>query len=312
MHTQKKILVIKHGSFGDLILATGAMKSISNFFPDHNIYILTESKYQEFISHAPFVKNILCDDREPISKLYKNFFLIKKIVDLNFEYIFDLQNSLRTSFYNGILRFFTSCKISSSKRFSHYRYHIPLQGTEHVITGLNNQLALTGIDKFSQPSVDWLNDENFSCDISNPFVILIPGTSPKGIKKRWMPENYALISKYLINNNYNVVVVGTEEDMVSASPIFKLCPETINLLGKSPPKILFNLAKRAKFIISNDTGPAILSALSNTTLLWIVNDNSVSKANIPIGNDVIKISSNSINDISVEKVKNVLIHKKLI
>ena len=33
-----KILIIKHGSFGDLVLSTGAIKSIKTYFPNHTLY----------------------------------------------------------------------------------------------------------------------------------------------------------------------------------------------------------------------------------------------------------------------------------
>ena len=40
----KKILIIKHGSFGDIILATSVFKTIKNNYPKHRIYLLTTSK----------------------------------------------------------------------------------------------------------------------------------------------------------------------------------------------------------------------------------------------------------------------------
>ena len=38
------ILVIKHGALGDFVMASGAMKSIRNYFPEDNILLLTEEK----------------------------------------------------------------------------------------------------------------------------------------------------------------------------------------------------------------------------------------------------------------------------
>ena len=112
--------------------------------------------------------------------------------------------------------------------------------------------------------------------------------------------------------NFSIIVVGNINDYEAALPIFNSCPKAINLLGKSPPSVLYKLAKKAKFIISNDTGPALLVSLTNTPLLWIVNDNNISLSNKPIGQKVIKISSKSIFDISVGRVKNLLFEKKLI
>ena len=69
---------------------------------------------------------------------------------------------------------------------------------------------------------------------------------------------------------------------------------------------------KSKFIISNDTGPAMLVSLTDKPLIWIVNDNNISLSNKPIGKNVYKISANSIKNISVEQVKNKLLEKNLI
>ena len=99
---KKNILIIKHGSLGDLVLATGAIQAIKNHFSDHNIYILTSSKYKKFIEQAPFVTNVICDDRKSFFNIINNFLLFKKIIGMKFSYIIDLQNSTRTSIYNFI------------------------------------------------------------------------------------------------------------------------------------------------------------------------------------------------------------------
>ena len=63
---------------------------------------------------------------------------------------------------------------------------------------------------------------------------------------------------------------------------------------------------KSKFIISNDTGPAMLVSLTDKPLIWIVNDNNISLSNKPIGKNVYKVSANSIKNISVEQMNDVL------
>ena len=55
-----------------------------------------------------------------------------------------------------------------------------------------------------------------------------------------------------------------------------------------------------------------MASLSNNPLIWIVNDNAVSLSNKPIGKNVIKISEKNINNISAEKVIDLIKNKKLI
>ena len=309
---KKNILIIKHGSFGDIILATGAFKTIKNYFPEHKIYLLTSLKYIDFIKKSPFFYDFIIDNRNPFYFFLKNFFLIKIIVNKKFEYIIDLQNSQRTFLYNIIFRIFTKSKISSSRPLAHYKYNIPKQGIEHVTEGLNNQLSQIGINNFFKPNIDWLNNGIRENIINKPYIIIIPGTSKKGIYKRWPSKNFGEISKFLYKKNYSILVVGNESDYEAALDIFNICPDAVNLLGKSPPDILYKLAMKSKFIISNDTGPAMLVSLTDKPLIWIVNDNNISLSNKPIGKNVYKVSANSIKNISVEQVKNKLLEKNLI
>ena len=52
------ILVIKHGALGDFVMASGAMKSIRNQYPNEKIILLTENKNIKFFHSIPYF-NIL-------------------------------------------------------------------------------------------------------------------------------------------------------------------------------------------------------------------------------------------------------------
>ena len=308
----KKILIIKHGSFGDIILATSVFKTIKNNYPKHRIYLLTTSKNIKFISKSKYFYKILVDDRKSILNFLYNFSLLIKIKKLKFEYIIDVQNSKRTMFYNIFFRIFCKSIISSSRPFAHKRYIIPKQGKEHSVMGLKKQLLIFGIKKFYQPDLEWLTTKKRIKYFKKPYAIFIPGTSKNGQHRQWPSENYAKLAKILEEKKINVLVVGTKQDYLSAQKIFKESPNSINLLGKSPPEILFKLAKNAKFAISNDTGPAFLVALAKTPLIRIVKYNNLSLSNTPIGAKVYNISSLNIRNIKIIKIINLLKKHKLI
>ena len=46
------ILIIKHGSLGDLIQANGAIKDIKKFYPNRKVFLLTTQPYSIFMSSA--------------------------------------------------------------------------------------------------------------------------------------------------------------------------------------------------------------------------------------------------------------------
>ena len=73
------ILVIKHGSLGDLIQANGAIKDIKEHYKNRKVFLLTSIPYAIFMSECPYIDGVIIDKRLPRWNL---FFLynLKKII----------------------------------------------------------------------------------------------------------------------------------------------------------------------------------------------------------------------------------------
>ena len=97
------ILIIKHGSLGDIAQASGAIQDISENYKDNKIFLLTTKPYVDLFKKNPFIHQIILDKRLPRYNLIYLYFLMKEIKKYNFSKVFDLQNSSRTSFYKNIL-----------------------------------------------------------------------------------------------------------------------------------------------------------------------------------------------------------------
>ena len=97
------ILIIKHGSLGDLIQANGAIKDIRKNFANNKILLLTTPPYVNFMSTCPYLDGILIDKRLPRWNIFYLLKLKKMLKRFSFTKVFDLQNSARTKFYK---RFF--------------------------------------------------------------------------------------------------------------------------------------------------------------------------------------------------------------
>ena len=64
------ILIIKHGSLGDLIQANGAIKDIKKNFNNDKVFLLTTPNYTEFMSSCPYIDGVLIDKRLPRWNLF--------------------------------------------------------------------------------------------------------------------------------------------------------------------------------------------------------------------------------------------------
>jgi len=297
------ILVIKHGALGDFVMASGAMKSIRNKYPNEKIILLTENINIKFFHSIPYFNILEVDNRGSI------FFSLLKIFKLIFEHkidlVIDLQNSSRTQFYHFFIKKFSKVKISSSRKYSHYRYFIPPQGYEHVITGLNKQLSLIGFKTFENPDLNWMI-KNPHKILKKKYIILIPGASHNGSYKKWSEDSYADLSNYFIKQGFDIYLTGSKQDIKTIELIQEKCPAAINKINESKIENFLELCVNSSFIVANDTGPTHIAALSNRPLFWIAIDNPISISCQPFGEKIIPILSENLIDIKSPDVINII------
>ena len=297
----KKILVIKHGSLGDIISSTSVINDIKNHYKNSKIFILTTDKYKFFFSNSLFFDKILIDNR---SSFFSILIMIKKIINLKFDLIIDLQNSQRTSFYALLFRLFSKIKINGTGFFSSHRYKYSSNNLPSVINGLSNQIEIMGINTTRKIFIDWLNDQSF--DFNNlpnkNFFIINPGCSKKNNQKRWPADNYAEVCSFLLSKNILPIVIGLNEDVDAIKKIAQKESNILNLQNKSSLSVILQLSLKAIGAISNDTGPAHLIAASGCKIHLILSNFSNTKTVIPQGTNVTFTQKNNIKDISVDGV----------
>ena len=97
------ILIIKHGSLGDIAQACGAIQDISENHKEDQIHLLTTKPYFELFKKNPFIHNIILDKRLSRFNLIYLYQLTRNLKNFSFRKIYDLQNSSRTTFYKNIL-----------------------------------------------------------------------------------------------------------------------------------------------------------------------------------------------------------------
>ena len=97
------ILIIKHGSLGDIVQISGVLKDIRVTHNDKKIFILTTLPYVEVLSRCPYLDGVLLDRRLPRWNIYYLLKLKKMLGKYSFSHVYDLQNSSRTSFYRKYL-----------------------------------------------------------------------------------------------------------------------------------------------------------------------------------------------------------------
>ena len=121
------ILIIKHGSLGDIVQISGAIQDIFESHKNDQIYLMTTKPYYELFKKNPYISEVILDKRLSKLNLIYLYTLMKSIKKYNFSKVYDLQNSSRTSFYKKY--YF----LKHQKIFGHLLKQLYLLGQQKVI-----------------------------------------------------------------------------------------------------------------------------------------------------------------------------------
>jgi len=306
------ILIIKHGSLGDLIQANGAMEDIKKSNSKSHIVLLTSAPYFDLMKKCPYIDEVLIDTRAPRWNLFYLYRLKKKLSSYNFTYVFDLQNSNRTKFYSKYLLSKTQWSSTNTALETHQKKSD--FDEEPILKRMEIQLKKSGIKTLNvqKANLNWatVNIRNITKNYFNrKYILIFPFCSLKHVKKKW-PYFRILISqlKSKYNRKYDIVIAPGPKEINEAN---LLNAHTI-LDGNESLRIdqLISLIKDASFIIANDTGPAhICSHMNKAGIVLFGAHTSAHK--VSIENDKFKaISVKDLNllkaDVVMNEIKKVL------
>ena len=299
------ILIIKHGSLGDLIQANGAMKDIKKFYPNRKVFLLTTQPYSIFMSECPYLDGVLIDKRLPRWNLFYLNNLKKTLAKYDFSKVFDLQNSSRTKFYRRFI--IKKAEWSSAETALDPGQKKSDFDEDPVLDRIEIQLKKSGVDTEFTKNIDlsWAT-ENASHLVkyytNREYILLFPFCSPKLKNKKW-PYYQELIQKLKqeFKNKYSVLLAPGPSEIEEANQL-----RAKVILENNQPvniKTLVSLIHGAKFIISNDTGPAhIASHLDKEGLVLFGSHTSAKKVSI----ENFSFKAISVNDLKNLKVETVI------
>ena len=301
------ILIIKHGSLGDIAQASGAIQDISENHKDDQIYLLTTKPYVDLFKKNPFIYDVILDKRLPRYNLIYLYFLMRELKKYNFLKVFDLQNSSRTNFYKSILFPKAGKEVWSSsittlppeKSKDEFDKKSVLERFNYQLSGSNLNTSNTLKPDFSWAVTDISEIRNFYK--LDKYILLFPFCSPHLTIKKW-PYYNKLIE--LVTNKY-----GSEYKIVTApGPSEINDAKEINALALLDNGRALNISqltsliKDSSFVIANDTGPAHITAHTGTKGLTLFGKHTTAYK-VSIERENFKaIEVTDLNNLSAEKV----------
>lgn len=295
----QRILIIKHGALGDVVLAMGTMKHLRELHPDAHMTLMTMGMFIPMARQLGVFDDFIVDDRKPYWKMGATWAAIRSIVKGNFDVVYDLQESSRTrKRYYPAVRFllghdmdWVACNSGERRRllksgsFRLGRVKREPYRVERVLTDLS-----------------FMHGEGRHFDeLPERYVLMIPGCSPSHPYKRWPVENFCALARRLAERGIASVVIGTGTEAVEVEAIAASSPLAVSFLGKSSLMDIPQMALRSVACVGNDTGPTHMCAYAGAPVIAIF-CHRTRKSAITARRITNLISPGNIEEITVDQV----------
>lgn len=249
-----KVLLIKLGALGDVIVSTAIVKQVMEHHANDDVYLLTTPPFTEFFSHFKNLR-IFSFERKGLSNKIKTIFWIR---NHKFDRLYDLQSNDRTGFLSALSGI--PCRAGNHPRYPYNKHpKTSYKGECHSFERLNQILESADIqpakplpylpipDEVTNNITRWLETHGLEKD---KFVLLHAGSSSTHLNKRW--PHFEELALYL-EKLFNIVWLGGKDDVELNSLLSKSVG--INTTNAFSIFDLVALGKNAKFAITNDSAP---------------------------------------------------------
>nr|WP_283949634.1 glycosyltransferase family 9 protein [Limobrevibacterium gyesilva] len=295
-------MVIRLGALGDFVLSFGPFAAIRAQHPEAEITLLTTAPFAGLAGRAPWFDRVEVDARPQWWNLPGVLRLRRQL--RGFDFVYDLQTSARSSNYFRLAGRPGWSGIAPGCSHPHAN---PLRDGMHTLERQREQLAMAGVTAFPAPDLAWLGGK--APELARPYALLVPGAAPHRPRKRWPAERYGALAEVLVARGVTPVVVGAAAEASLAAAIRAVCPQAVDLTGRTAIADIHGLARNAALAVGNDTGPMHLAAASGCACVVLFSADSDPALTAPRGPDgawptLLRVAD--LSDLPVERVAEAL------
>lgn len=260
-HTES-LLLVKPGSFGDIIHALPCAAAIKKARPHSHLTWLVDERWQALLVGNPHVDKTVVFPRQQFRGLGGKLAAIPWAFGLRRlrpEVVLDLQGLLRSGLMarmSGAKRIIGLGDAREGARFFHTEI-TPVVSGEHSVKRYLRSLESLGLTDVG-PAEFWLppGEKPTALALESPFVLLHPFA--RGAGKSLSPAQVEALCRAL--QPLNVVVAG-----MGSAPT--LPDNALNALNQTSISEMIWLIRHAAFVISVDSGPMHIAAAVQAPLL---------------------------------------------
>jgi lipopolysaccharide heptosyltransferase I len=279
----KKILIVLHGSIGDVIRALPLANLLRKGFPKAYLAWSVEPAARPLLEGCPAIDEIILFDRGRPWRAAWPF--LAKIRSRRFDLVLDLQRHLKSgviSRYSGAPQRIGFHR-SDSKEFNWLFNNQHIEPFGETVYKLNHYLKFADYLGIDRSSVSWefavTVEEKVSIakhlsEVRRRFAVLFIGT--RWQSKQWFPAQIAECAELLqVEHQLDVVLLGAKHDQPIAREVMALARgRVIDLVGGTSLREALGIIERADVAVGPDTGLMHVAAAVGTPVvsLWGATD----------------------------------------
>ena len=248
-----RILIFQTAFIGDLVLVSSLIKSVKKTFPESSVSLVCKKGYESIYEGFKYLDEVIPYDKKGIKKFAA---LLK---EKRFDVVFSPHRSHRTStvlflariperigFDTSGFSFLYTKKVKYGKRIHEVERNIKLllSYKSDAVVDLKPELYVSENEKRQVL-------EKFG--ISGAYAVISPGSVWP--TKRWIPEYFAEIAKFLKGKGIVPVIAGGNQDKEIAEKVIKDVAGAVNTAGKTSLREFMALVAKAKIVVTNDSSP---------------------------------------------------------
>lgn len=260
------ILIIRFSSLGDLVTLEPTFRAIRYFYEDSKISFLTTGIGKGLYQDSNYFDEYI---------LHKSVFSsIQKLKNNKYDIVINLQCNKPSHYINFFLK--KDLVVNKSYSFKDKLLGLKVKSkTIREIIEATKSISLNKIDKYFDEVQELIKLpvrqksllENLTSD--KKYIAISTGTSERWLSKKWGIDNYSSLISKLIENNFQIILVGSALELEDSEILLKKYPQIISFVNKTDLTELKNLLANVDIFIGNDSGPAHIAAGVGTNTLTI-------------------------------------------
>lgn len=262
---EERLLVIRHGDLRGIVQSLGALQAIRDYHPAAHVTLLTTAPYAAFLQASGCADEVW-SDALPLWRLSQWRVLVRRLHSGDFSRVYDLQQSLRSGFYFGLLPL--PRPDWSGRAWGCSRPYRPSRANMHPVDRLAEQLRQAGIPAIPPVRLNWTDTDISRWQLGRRYALLAPGGRGQGgASGFWPVGHYATLARALLADGIQPALLGTAGDTLLAEEILAAAPGCRNLVGRTDLFDLVSLARHAAVAIGDDNGALHLLAAAGAPSL---------------------------------------------